>query len=68
MPQSHKRKTGRASMPLEDMDRAVKEVEKGKPIRQVASALTLCSHTGVKVKLENERRYSRYEEEVQDEF
>uniref|UniRef100_A0A3B3RVV8 HTH CENPB-type domain-containing protein n=1 Tax=Paramormyrops kingsleyae TaxID=1676925 RepID=A0A3B3RVV8_9TELE len=34
MPQSYKRKTGRAPTPLDDMDRAVKEVEKGKSICQ----------------------------------
>ena len=36
MPRFYKQKTGRASTPLVDMDRAVGEVQKGKSIRQVA--------------------------------
>ncbi|KAL6485642.1 hypothetical protein MHYP_G00050340 [Metynnis hypsauchen] len=43
MPWSYKRKTGRASTPLEDMDRAVKEVENGKSIGQVAKQMNRIS-------------------------
>lgn len=36
MPRFYKRKTDRASTPLEDLDRAVGEVQNGRSIRQVA--------------------------------
>lgn len=45
MPRNYKRKTGRASTPLLDMDRAVKEVEKGKSIREVARQMNICRMT-----------------------
>lgn len=45
MPRNYKRKTGRASTPLQDMDRAVKEVEKGKSIREVARQMYICRMT-----------------------
>ncbi|KAL2086177.1 hypothetical protein ACEWY4_017236 [Coilia grayii] len=45
MPRIYKRKTGRASTPLQDMDRAVKEVEKGKSIREVARQMNICRMT-----------------------
>uniref|UniRef100_A0A3Q0T4U6 HTH psq-type domain-containing protein n=1 Tax=Amphilophus citrinellus TaxID=61819 RepID=A0A3Q0T4U6_AMPCI len=48
MPQNYKRKIGRASTPLEDMDRAVKDVEKGKSIHQVARQMNICRMPGYK--------------------
>ncbi|KAG1928645.1 hypothetical protein F2P79_023514 [Pimephales promelas] len=41
MPRTYKRKTDRASTPLVELDRAVKEVQQGKTIRQVARKMKI---------------------------
>uniref|UniRef100_A0A3Q3IWA6 HTH psq-type domain-containing protein n=1 Tax=Monopterus albus TaxID=43700 RepID=A0A3Q3IWA6_MONAL len=45
MPRTYKRKTDRASAPLVELDRAVKEVQKRKIIRQVAREMKICRMT-----------------------
>ncbi len=45
MPRTYKRKTDRASTPLVELDRAVKEVQQGKTIRQVAREMKICRMT-----------------------
>ncbi len=45
MPCTYKRKTDRASTPLVELDRAVKEVQQGKTIHQVAREMKICRLT-----------------------
>ncbi|KAK0136737.1 Jerky -like [Merluccius polli] len=45
MPRIYKRKTDRASTPIVDLDRAAKEVQQGKSIRQVARDMKICRMT-----------------------
>ncbi len=45
MPRTYKWKTDRASTPLVELDRAVKEVQQGKTIRQVAREIKSCRMT-----------------------
>ncbi|KAF3848889.1 hypothetical protein F7725_015386, partial [Dissostichus mawsoni] len=42
MPRKYKRKTDRVSTPLEELERAVKEVQQGKTIRQVGKEMKIC--------------------------
>ena len=42
MPRKYERKTDRVSIPLEELERAVKEVEEGKTIRQVGKEMKIC--------------------------
>ncbi len=44
-PRTYKRKTDRASTPLVELDRAVKEGQQGKTIRQVAREMKICRLT-----------------------
>uniref|UniRef100_A0A8C1TU36 HTH psq-type domain-containing protein n=1 Tax=Cyprinus carpio TaxID=7962 RepID=A0A8C1TU36_CYPCA len=45
MPRTYKRKTERASTALVELERAVKEVQQGKTIRQVAREMKICRMT-----------------------
>ncbi|XP_034077842.1 uncharacterized protein LOC117549854 [Gymnodraco acuticeps] len=45
MPRTYKRKTDRVSTPLEELERAVKEVQQGKTIRQVGKEMKICRMT-----------------------
>ncbi|KAI4826997.1 hypothetical protein KUCAC02_030425 [Chaenocephalus aceratus] len=45
MPRKYKRKTDRVSTPLEELERAVKEVQPGKTIRQVGKEMKICRMT-----------------------
>ncbi|KAI4802368.1 hypothetical protein KUCAC02_020209 [Chaenocephalus aceratus] len=45
MPRKYKRKTDRVSTPLEELERAVKEVQQGKTIRQVGKEMKICRMT-----------------------
>lgn len=45
MPRKYNRKTDRVSIPLKELERAVKEVEEGKTIRQVGKEMKICRMT-----------------------
>ncbi|XP_049618903.1 LOW QUALITY PROTEIN: uncharacterized protein zgc:113274 [Syngnathus scovelli] len=65
MARNYKRKTDRVSTPLEELERAVKEVQEGKTIRQVGKEMKICRMTikrymdKKKSRRSNKARYER---------